>query len=635
MGLLADLALRGAPRQKGAVVTATNPSPRRRRRQRALGVVASIGLLLGLLPAMATAQEYPSTEDPRYSLGTGLEDAETASLGMTHTGMVGKWDTPFWNPGNIGAINYALSDLAFTRDHVIQGSYRGFQIYDVSDPANPTLRTTMLCPGGQGDLNVYGNLLFQSVEDTSARVDCQSGGVTAANRFRGVRIWDISDLDNPEQVAVIQTCRGSHTNRLVEDPNDPNTVYVYVSGTSSQRAASEFVHTPEGYVNNRCNQTSASSPNPSQWMIEVIKVPLDNPAAAEVVNEARLFQVGDVVNGLQNGPTRPTHPCADTGECAPAGTNYSPSPNTNTCHDITTYPEIGLAAGACQGNGLLIDISDPANPVRIDAVADENFSYWHSANFSNDGSKVIFTDEWGGGTSARCAPNHRTSWGANAIFTIDRSGPTPKLVFESYYKLPAAQQNSENCVAHQGNLLPVPGRDILVQAWYQGGISLVDFTDPGNPFEIAFFDRGPISPGLTLGGYWSAYWYNGKVVGSEIARGLDVLQLTPTDQLSANEIAAATQVQLDEHNAMAMRSFDWEPSFAVAGSYVDQAERKGSLSATTIKQVRQHLSQAEKLDEGPASKRAVIAQLDNAIRKAGNSDPAVAEALQELRATYN
>jgi hypothetical protein len=372
-------------------------------------------------------------------------------------------------------------------------------------------------------------------------------------------------------------------------------------------------------------------------MIEVIKVPVDDPAAAAVVNEARLFQNEETgaVNGLQNGPTRPNHPCADTDECSPARTDYSPSPNTNTCHDITAYPEIGLAAGACQGNGILIDISDPANPVRIDAVADENFSYWHSANFNNDGSKVIFTDEWGGGSGARCVPQHQLAWGANAIFTIDRSGTTPTLAFESYYKLPVAQTSQENCVAHQGNLLPVPGRDILVQAWYQGGISVVDFTDASQPTEIAYFDRGPISSNsLVLGGFWSAYWFNGNVYGSEIHRGFDALELTPTDQLSANEIKAAQQVVLDEHNAMAMRQFDWDPSYAVAGSYVDQAERSGSLTTGQISEVRKHLSQAEKLDGGNANKRAVIAQLDNAIRKAGNGDAAVTQGLKDLRATY-
>lgn len=609
-------------------MSANLPSLQRHtRRRRLLGVVAAATLVLGLLPAMAAAQDHPSTDDPRYSLAPGVDDAETATLGMDHLARVRAADTEL----GVG-IN---SDMAFTRGHVIQGNYSGFQIYDIQDPANPTLRTAMLCPGGQGDVNVHGNLMFQSVEQATGRVDCQSGGVTPENRFRGVRIWDIEDLDNPVQVATIQTCRGSHTNRLVEDPNDPDHVYVYVSGTAGQRSAGEKVHTPEGYVSGRCGQTDPDGPNPSQWMIEVIKVPVADPAAAEVVNEARLFQDGDAVDGLQNGPTRPDHPCTDEDECGPAPEGYSPTPNTNTCHDITAYPEIGLAAGACQGNGILIDISDPADPVRIDAVADENFAYWHSANFSNDGDTVIFTDEWGGGTGARCAPVHRTSWGADAIFTIDRSGPAPQLEFQSYYKLPVAQTDSENCVAHQGNLLPVPGRDILVQAWYQGGISLVDFTDPAEPVEIAYFDRGPIdADSLVLGGFWSAYWFNGSVVGSEIYRGLDVLELTPTEHLSANEIKAASQVQLEEHNAMAMRSFDWEPSFAVAGSYVDQAERAGSLSGNAIKQVRHHLAQAEKLDGGPASKRAVIAHLDNAIRKAGNGDPAVTEALQELRDTY-
>lgn len=610
--------------------------------RRSMGILAAIGLVLGMLPALATAQDlYPDPDDPRAGLDAGYEDAESVTSGMDHIAHFKKSDTPFFDPENLGSFAFANSDAAFTGEHYIQGNWRGFQVFGIADPANPTLRTSVLCPGGQGDTNVHGNLLFHSVEDTTGRVDCGAEGAGPVNvpnpdRFRGVRIWDISDLDNPVQVAAIQTCRGSHTHRLVEDPNDPSTVYVYNSGTAGQRHADEAVHTPEGFLDGRCGQTDPEGENPSQWMIEVIKVPLDDPAAAEVVNEARLFEgENGEVNGLQNGPTRPTHPCADTGECAPANTNYSPSPNTNTCHDITAFPEIGLAAGACQGNGILIDISDPADPVRIDAVADENFAYWHSANFNNDGSTVMFTDEWGGGTGARCAPNHRLAWGANAVFTIDRSGPTPKLVFEDYFKLPAPQENSENCVAHQGNLLPVPGRDLVVQAWYQGGVSVFDMTDPADPTEIAYFDRGPIDPTTTvLGGFWSAYWYNGAVYGSEIARGVDVFELTPTEQLSENEIAAAKEVVLEEHNAMAMRAYHWDPSFAVAGSRVDQAERAGTLDGRPLIQVRQHLAQAERLAGSPANARAVIAQLDNAIRKAGDADPAVTEALQELRDSY-
>jgi hypothetical protein len=600
--------------------------------------LATASLALGLTPlAFATGDGLPTTDDPRFGLGAGFTDAETASLGFDLVGRFAKSDTPFFNPSSIGSIAFANSDLAFSGDHLIQGNWRGFQIFDISDPANPSLRTSVLCPGGQGDLTVYGNLLFHSVEETSGKIDCSTGGVNAANRFRGVRIWDISDLDEPEQVGGIQTCRGSHTHRLVEDPNDPDNVYVYVSGTAGQRSVNEFVDTPDGFVNGRCSQ-GLSSANPSTHMIEIIKVPVADPGAAEVVNEARLFQDFETgaVNGLQNGPPPGGHPCnRDTDNpdtfCSPAGAGYSPSPNTNTCHDITVYPEIGLAAGACQGNGLLIDISDPANPVRIDAVADENFSYWHSANFNNDGTSVMFTDEWGGGTGARCAPNHRLSWGANALFSIDRSGDTPKLVFETYYKLPVAQTNQENCVAHQANIVPVPGRDILVQGWYQGGLSMFDWTDPANPFEIGYFDRGPISPtSNVLGGFWSGYWYNGSVYGSEIARGVDAFELTPTDHLTKNEIDAANTIVLAEHNAMSLRRFDWEPSTALVRAFADQAERDG-LAEDTLRNVRRFVDRAEQFASGPQA-RAAIANLRavaNQVDEAGDY-AALSGALRDL-----
>jgi hypothetical protein len=587
--------------------------------------IATFSLLAGLIPAAFASSGLPTTDDPRFGLGAGYADAETASLGFDLVGRIDKSDTPFFNPASIGSISFANSDLAFTGNHVIQGNWRGFQIYDVSDPTAPTLRTSVLCPGGQGDLTVYGNLLFHSVEEASGKIDCTTGGVNASNRFRGVRIWDISDLDNPVQAGGIQTCRGSHTHRLVEDPNDPDHVYVYVNGTAGQRSSAEFVHTPDGFVNGRCGQ-GLSSDNPSTHMIEIIKVPIANPAAAEVVNEARLFQDVETgaVNGLQNSAPPGGHPCnRDTDDpatfCSPAGAGYSPNPNTNTCHDITAYPEIGLAAGACQGNGILIDISDPANPVRIDAVADENFSYWHSANFNNDGTAVMFTDEWGGGTGARCAPNHRLSWGANALFSIDRSGETPKLVFESYYKLPVAQTNQENCVAHQANIVPVPGRDVLVQGWYQGGISMFDWSDPASPFEIGYFDRGPISPTANvLGGFWSGYWYNGNVYGAEIARGLDAFELTPTDHLTQNEIDAANTVVLHEHNAMSMRRIRWAPSFPLVRAYTDQAERAG-LADDHVANVRRFVDRAEQFQTGPQA-RAAIANLNavaNQVADAG------------------
>jgi hypothetical protein len=610
----------------------------RRAARRTFVAVAVTAMLATVVPATATAQELPITEgDPRIGLPAGFDEARS-EVGLEQVGFFDKRESPFFDPASLTSLTVAgaNSDMAFTGDHVLHGNWQGLQVYDVSDPTNPTLEATALCPGGQGDVNVYGDLAFTSVEGTNGRVDCEngttSGGVADPDRMRGVRIWDISDISSPQQVATIQLCRGSHTNRLVEDPNDPDHVYIYNNGTSSQRNAGEAVHTPDGFVTGRCQQTDPTGPNPSQWMIEVIKVPIANPAAAEVVNEARLFadETG-AVNGLQNTPSGTPHPCAadDLGSCTPAGPNYGPLPNTTTCHDITAYPEIGLAAGACAGNGLLIDISDPANPVRLDDVADENFSYWHSANFSNDGSKVMFTDEWGGGTGARCAPNHRTSWGANALFTIDRSGDTPKLEFESYYKLPVAQTNVENCVAHQANIVPVPGRDILVQAWYQGGISMFDWTDPANPFEIAHFDRGPINPdSLILAGHWSGYWYNGQVYGGEIGRGLDVMDMTPTEHLTANEIAAANTVVLDEHNAMSMRQITWEPSFEVVRAYRDQAERAG-LKANHVRNVDKFLERAERFQSGPQA-RAAVAQLNAVANQVRGDAPDLAGALNDL-----
>lgn len=591
-------------------------------------MISAAVLGVTLLPGATALNDLPTTDDPRH----GLPVDAVASLGIDKLATVTKTET------GLSGFN---SDMAFTGDFVLQGNYDGFSVIDISDPTSPSVHASVVCPGGQGDLNVYGTLLFQSVEENRGRVDCGTQGNPGGaqdSRFRGVRIWDISDLENPVHVGGIQTCRGSHTNRLVEDPNDPDHVYIYNSGTAGQRNAAEKVHTPDGLVDGRCGQ-GVTSDNPSTHMIEIIKVPLSDPAAAEVVKEWRLFadEETGAVNGLQNGPTRTGHPCTDVphpdgsgrNSCTPAGNGYSPSPNTNTCHDITVYPAIGLAAGACQGNGILIDISDPADPRRLDVVADENFAYWHSANFNNDGTTVMFTDEWGGGGGARCVPHHELAWGANAFFTIDRSGPTPTLEFQSYYKLPVAQSNTENCVAHQANILPVPGRDLMVQAWYQGGMSLLDFSDPANPFEIGYWDRGPISDAsLVLGGYWSAYWYNGSVVGSEIHRGLDVMELTPTSQLSANEIAVAKTVQLEEHNAMAMRQYTWEPSHVLVKAYADQAERNGDLRDNKADNVRKMIDRAESAN----NKNQARAQLQAASNQLEKSNPAHAVMLETIDA---
>ncbi len=305
------------------------------------------------------------------------------------------------------------------------------------------------------------------------------------------------------------------------------------------------------------------------------------------MNEPRLFadpQTG-AVNGLQNDPQTPLHP---------SGIPWQPTPTTDSCHDITVYPKYEIAAGACEGNGLLIDISDPADPKRIDAVADPLYAYWHGATFSNDGKTVVFTDEWGGGTNPRCRATDQLSWGGNSIYDIVGG----KLVFRSYYKIPPVQTDQENCVSHIPSLIPVPGRDIFVQAWYQGGASVVDFSDSANPVEIGYYDRGPISStGLVLGGLWSTYWYNGETYGSELARGFDVYALSETEAMSENEIEAARDVQLKRLNVQAQDKIKWEPSFAVVRSYIDQLERSGDLDGRALDRVNRLVDLAERLSD--------------------------------------
>ena len=589
-------------------------------RRRALAAAGA--LLLG--GSLMTATAAVAEDDPRVDLPAGYLDAGMATSNIELLASLPRVAPFDANPGNFGFVN---SDLAFSGDNAVVGNFNGFQVYDVSDAAEPTLRGSFVCPGGQGDVSVYGDLLFMSVEETRGRIDCGTQGAAGsvnAERFRGVRIFDISDIDNPVQLPGVQTCRGSHTHTLVTDPDDPDNIYIYNSGTAGVRPALELA----GCENAALTTDPVTAGNPTQWRIDVIKVPLDDPASAAVVSQPRIFTDVETgaFNGLQNTLPGAQHP---------SGVAYSPLPNTNTCHDVTAFPEIGLLAGACQGNGLLVDISDPVNPVRIDAVSDPNFSYWHSATFNNDGTKVIFTDEWGGGTAARCRVTDQPEWGANALFDIVDG----KLEFASYYKLPVPQTTQENCVAHNGSIIPVPGRDIMVQAWYQGGLSIIDFTDTAHPTEIAYLDRGPINfpsaTGLNLGGYWSTYWYNGNVLGSEIARGFDSLALLPSDQLSANEIAAAGEIQLSQFNAQLQSNLVHAPSFAVARSYVDQAERDGSLSGNALKQVNKSIDQAEKLSADPANADDVVDHLANAARKSGApADSDLVQALQALAGTF-
>ena len=510
--------------------------------------------------------------DPRVNLAAGWLDAESAIWNLE---LVATTPRPegFFNPETPReGAGFSNTDLAFQGNYLFQGNYNGFQVYDISDPGNIELHVAVVCPGGQGDVSIYGDLLFMSAQETRGRLDCGTEGVqdsVSVDRFRGVRIFDLSNLEAPRQVAAVQTCRGSHTHTVVTDPDDDENVYVYVSGTSGVRPADELPG---------CSGLPPEEdPNTAYFRIEVIQVPLANPAAAEIVSMPRIFadpETGEY-GGLWQG--------GDHGE----GTQESRL--TNQCHDITVFPEIGLGAGACAGNGILLDISDPVNPVRLDEVVDPNFAYWHSATFNNDGTKILFTDEWGGGGQPRCRSTDPPDWGANAIFEIVDG----QMELAGYYKLPVPQSELENCVAHNGAVIPVPGRDIMVQAWYQGGLSMLDFTDASDPVEIAFFDRGPLSEEeMYTGGYWSTYWNNGFIYGAEITRGLDVFRLSPSEHLSQNEIDAANMVRVEEFNAQLQPMFIWPAHPAVAGSYLDQLERAGDIQPSLLQRSREVLTAA-------------------------------------------
>jgi hypothetical protein len=567
------------------------------------------------LPAGMTGSDV---NDPRAKLTPGVYDAGEIAKGLKHLLLLKKPDAfqlDSADPDNpkvqktlgllgvsdpskmpkamqtvMAQLAFANSDLAFKGTHLFEGNFYGVNIYDISIPAKAKLLTSMICPGGQGDVSVYKNLMFMSVEMPNGRIDCGIQGFPPGpppppgeekkerlpapqkDRFRGVRIFDISDVRRPRQLAAVQTCRGSHTHTLVVDPKDKNNVYIYVSGTSFVRQNEELAG---------CSgQPPDKDPNTSLFRIDVIKVPLAAPQKARVVSSPRVFmdpRTG-VLNALSSGGTH--------------GKNgMEKATDSDQCHDITVYSALGLAAGACSGNGIVLDIKDPVHPRRLDAVNDPNYSYWHSASFSNDGTKVVFTDEWGGGMGARCRPNDPNKWGADAVFHLKDN----KLSFGSYYKMPAAQGDTENCVAHNGSLIPVPGRDIEVQAWYQGGVSVMDFTDADHPFEIAYFDRGPIDPNvLVLGGDWSAYWYNGHIFASEIARGLDIFELSPTEFLTQNEIDAAKTVRVAELNVQNQQRIVWPAKLVVAKAYLDQLERSQALPADQIAVVRKGIQGAER-----------------------------------------
>jgi len=530
---------------------------------------AALLVAAGVLASTAAGAQGTQA-DPRVGLKTGWNDAGVAARNLQ---LVGHSDRPqgWFDPQNAGSFAFADADLAFSGNLVFQGGFNGVQVWDVSNPASPRLRASHVCPGGQGDVSVWGNLLFMSVEETRGRVDCGGQaiqGASSPDRFRGVRIFDISNLDQPRQVAAVQTCRGSHTHTLVKSPGDDANLYVYVQGTSPVRPAEELAG---------CSgRPPAEDPNTSYFRIEVIKVPLSAPQNAAIVSTPRIFARDGNIAGLWQGGTH--------------GQGTQQSPTTNQCHDITTYPDLGLAAGACAGNGIVLDIRDPANPVRVAEVSDPNFAYWHSATFNNDGSKVLYSDEWGGGTQPRCRATDPHLWGGDAVFSL---ASDHKMQLAGYYKLPAPQTAEENCVAHNGSLIPVPGRDLMVQAWYQGGVSVFDFTDPARVKEIAFFDRGPVADHLLLGGFWSAYWYNGLIYGSEIARGIDVFRLTPSADLTQNEIDAANLVRMDRMNAQMQTKITWPAAFPVARAYVDQLARGNALQPARITAIRGALRRAE------------------------------------------
>ena len=452
-------------------------------------------------------------------------------------------------------LSFSNTDLAFAGDTLVAGSYHGFNVYKLVGDGVPELFSSIVCPGGQGDVSIVGDLLIMSVEQTRGRVDCGRQGIVedvSAERFRGLRLFDISDLARPLQVGQVQTCRGSHTHSVVDA--DDKRIVVYNSGTSSVRDAEELAG---------CFDETPGDERTALFRIDVIEIPLKDPGRARIVHSPAVF--ADPKTGQIAGLWRGGDHGEDTQETRP----------TDQCHDITVFPARQIAAGACSGNGIIFDIRDPLNPVRINDVSDSGFAYWHSATFNNDGDKVLFTDEWGGGSRPRCRSYDPMDWGADAIYDIvDR-----RLEFRSYYKIPAPQVEQENCVAHNGSVLPVPGRDIFVQAWYQGGLSVIDFTDSSRPFEIAYFDRGPIhEDALVLGGYWSAYWYRGRIYGTEIARGLDVFALEPSEFLTASEIAAAELANQGEvFNPQQQHPVSWPAEPVVARAYIDQLLRSGAM----------------------------------------------------------
>jgi hypothetical protein len=634
---------------------------------------AVLSAMVLLTPAVSAQEPAGGTpvRDARVGLRAGWWDAGQAAWNMR---LVSTSRPPAeFIPAEPGDFDYMNSDVAFKGNYVIQGNFQGFSVWDITDPFHPRLVHAERCPEQQNDVSVYKNLLFLSGESQNGRVDCGAQGVqepVSPQRFRGVRVIDISDPSHPRILANVQTCRGSHTHTVVTDPKDTSVVYVYVSGQAPVRPAEELAGCSAALP----EQDTASA----RFRIDIIRVPLAHPEQASVVSRPRIFDalVAPPEHGATPSDSAAAQRYADSANASgayvikfqglpivlppqfvqpmldsvarsngrtaangadstalrgaiqkiiddeflppmgPGGVRHGP----DQCHDITVYPAMGLAGGACAGYGLLLDIRDPAHPVRVAAASDSNFAYWHSATFNNDATKVIFTDEWGGGIAPRCRATDKPEWGADAIFTI---ADKRALTFHGYYKVPAQQTTAENCVAHNGNLIPVPGRDIMIQGWYQGGVSLFDFTDPAHAREIAYFDRGPMdSTKLEMAGSWSAYWYNGYIYSTEISRGLDVLELQPSAMLTQNEIDAAKLVKLGYQNVQDQQHLVWPAAFVVARAYLDQLDRTHGLAEARVGAARTALANAERV-RGVGRRTALTALATQLDRDAAGAADAV------------
>ena len=588
-----------------------------------------------------TALSRELSDDPRSTLAPGFRDAGEAASNLTLAANLPK-PAGFYDPENPAGLpppipaetetqegargpesaarfgqrapflSFANTDMAFAGDILAVGNYHGFNLYHLGQGDEPRLISSVVCPGGQGDVSIVGGLLIMSVEQTTGRVDCGREGVSeqvSPDRFRGLRIFDISNPAAPVQAGQVQTCRGSHTHSVVA--TDERAIIVYNSGTASVRDERELAGCVTGLPGDE---------RTALFSIDVIEIPVADPSQARIIDSPRVFadeQTGQAAGLWQGG---------DHGEGTQ--TTY----RTDQCHDITVFPSLNLAAGACSGNGIIFDISDPRRPVRIDAVTDPGFAYWHSATFNNDGTKVLFTDEWGGGARPRCRVQDPMTWGANAFYDIVDG----RLEQRGYFKLPAFQTEQENCVAHNGSIIPVPGRDIFVQAWYQGGVSVIDFTDSANPVEIGYFDRGPIdAEHSVLAGYWSVYWYGDRIYGAEIVRGLDVLTLQPSEHLSAAEIAAAALADQGEvFNPQQQVPVTWPAHPVVAQAYVDQLARANALPAETVASLTVALESATaRLDaNGTDAARAGALEALGAALPATDRTPALQETLAGVAA---